>query len=610
MNESALKGKINVRVIAVITATAGTLCFPQIMNLKGNELGFTNSIFSVFIWILCIHVLIHSLNNIDICDIRSWKIAGILSFFFTVAMLLGTRLDTEGSVDFKDWRLWISMPVLACFFAILIRRLWSFLESIEERKNEYPQRIKIPRIPEVVVKHENLAVYLFLFICWIPVLLAVYPGFFAYDAHNEYTQVATRVFSTHHPLVHVLILGGIICAVHKFTGSYNMGIFCYMIIQMAMIAGVFTYLNYYFRKKKVSGKIRFLSVIYFAVFPVIVMYVMCSTKDTIFTAALLLLIVCILEMCISTEQFFESKIQMTVFVISALTMILFRKNALYAFVVMVPVFLIYFRKNIKKMAILLIIVFISFFLIDKTLTLTLHADDSERQEILTVPIQQLARTYKFNKDAFEEDDIATLHEILPEEALQQYKPKLSDSVKYYFKNDAFDADKLRYAKLWAKIGFKKPFSYINAWLVNTYGLWYPDTVVDVYSGNIMFTFVYQDSSYFEYGVEYPGSRESKFPLLDELYRKMSLEIFKEKIPVLSMFFSPGFLFWCYAITFGYAVYRKKYHVLLPYLMIFIVWLTLLLGPTYLVRYVLILWFALPLFTAIVWEENKFGRVFI
>lgn len=610
MNESAHKGNIGVNVIAVITATTGVMCFPQIMNLNGNELGFTNSIFSVFIWILCILILNNSLKNIDMQDARSWKIAGILSFLFTVAMLFGARLDKEGNVNFKDWKLWISMPVLTCFFAILIRRLWCFLESIEERKNGHTKYIKIPEFPEAVVKHENLITYFFLIICWFLVLLAVYPGFFVYDAQDEYVQVASRVFSTHHPLVHVLMLGGIICAVHKVTGSYNLGIAGYMIVQMLMTAGVFTYLNGFLRKKKVSGIIRFLSVIYFALFPVIVMYVMCSTKDTIFTAALLLLLICMLEMCISTEYFFNSGLQMALFVFSSLTMILFRKNAFYAFIVITPAILIYFRNYIRKMAILLAVIFISFFLINGTLTLMLHADDSERQEMLTVPIQQLTRAYKLNKEAFEDDDIATLHEILPEEALELYTPKLSDPVKCDFQNTAYETDKLKYVKLWAKIGMRKPFTYINAWLVNTYGLWYPDTVIDVYAGHAMFTFVYQDSSYFEYEVEPPGVRDSKIPWLDEVYRKMSLEIFKEKIPIVSMIFSPGFLFWCYAVAFSYAVYRKKYHILLPYVMLFLVWMTMLLGPTYLVRYALILWFALPLFTAIVWEENKFGRVFI
>ena len=42
-------------------------------------------------------------------------------------------------------------------------------------------------------------------------------------------------------------------------------------------------------------------------------------------------------------------------------------------------------------------------------------------------------------------------------------------------------------------------------------------------------------------------------------------------------------------------------------MVFLIWLSVLLGPTYLPRYVLIFWFGLPLFAAVMLEEEKFIR---
>ena len=148
------------------------------------------------------------------------------------------------------------------------------------------------------------------------------------------------------------------------------------------------------------------------------------------------------------------------------------------------------------MGALLCIILAAYLLISETLTFTLQAENTENQEILTVPIQQLARTYKFNKDVFSTEEIKILHEILPEEALALYNPKLSDPVKYRFQNAAYAADKSKYIGLGLKIGLKKPLAYVNAWLVNSYGFWYPDTIIDVYSGNTVFTFTYQDSSYF------------------------------------------------------------------------------------------------------------------
>lgn len=602
MNDKEFNITLKLNTVAFLIATAGTLCFPQMLNLKENTLGFTNSIFSVFVWLLCLYAVGLSLRTIDLSDMRGWKIAAVLSFLFTTAMLFGVRLESEGNVNFKDWKLWVSLPVLTCLFAILIRKFWNFLGGMEERKRRLAEHIKLPDAPVKAAKYADVLTFFFLLLCWLPVLLAVYPGFFVYDAQEEWVQVASRTFTTHHPLVHVLMLGGIICAVHKFTDSYNLGIACYMIVQMMIVSGGFTYLLCYMRKKRVNRVIRLLSLFYFAFFPVIVMFTLCSAKDTLFTVALLMLLLALLNMGSNTEEFFSSIKQKLFFVLSAAAMMLLRKNGVYAFMVMAVVLLIYHKKYLKKMLILFAAAFLTYFLINVGLTAVLHAEGGENQEILTVPIQQLTRTYKFNPEAFEPEDVATLHEILPEDALVLYNPKLSDPVKVNFQNQTFAADKSKYIGLWMRIGLKKPLSYINAWLANSYGFWYPDTVIDVYTGNTVFTFTYKDSSYFGYEVEEPGFRDSKIPWLDEAYRKLALEISQEKIPIYSMLYSPGGIFWGIAFVFAYVLYRRKYHLVIPYLMVILVWLTVLLGPTYLPRYVLIFWFGLPLFVAMMMEE--------
>lgn len=602
MNENEFRVKLKLNTTAFLIATAGTLCFPQILNLKENTLGFTNSIFSVFVWLLCIYAVDWSLHTIDLKDKRGWLIAGILSFLFTTAMLFGVRLDAVGNVNFKDISLWISLPVLACMFTILVRKFWNFLGRLNDRKSQLAQHIQIPAAPAKAAKYIDILNFLFLILCWLPVLLAVYPGFFVYDAQDEWLQVASRTFTTHHPLVHVLLLGGVVCAVHKVTGSYNLGIASYTLIQMMIVSGGFTYLLAFMRKRKVSKVVRIVSLFYFAFFPVIVMFTLCSAKDALFTVALLMLLMSLLDMESNQEDFFASKKKMFFFIASAAAMMLLRKNGVYAFAVMVPVLLIYHKENMKKAVLLIASAFLAYFLINGGLATAFHAESGGKQEILTVPIQQIARTYKFNREVFEPEDIAALHEILPEEALALYNPKLSDPVKVRFQNNTFSADKSKYISLWVRIGLKKPLSYINAWLMNSYGFWYPDTVIDVYSGNTVFTFTYGDSSYFGYEVEEPGVRESKIPWLDEAYRKLALEISQEKIPIYSMLYSPGGIFWGIAFVFAYALYRKKYHLVIPYLMVLLIWLTVILGPTYLPRYVLIFWFGMPLFIAMLLEE--------
>lgn len=605
MEEIQWNIKLKLNMLAFLLATAGTLCFPQILNLKENSLGFTNSIFSVFVWLLCFYAVKISLETIDLKDRRAWWIAGILAFLFTTAMLFGVRLDSVENVNFKDIGLWISLPVLTCLFTVLVRKFWNFLGGMEEKRAVIiAQNVKV-RTPKMKETTANMLTFLFLLLCWIPVLLAVYPGFFVYDAQDEYLQVASRTFTTHHPLVHVLLLGGIICAVHKVTDSYNLGIACYTLFQMLLVSGGFTFLLSYLRKKKVSKWLRLVSTLYFGLFPVIVMFTLCSAKDALFTTALLVLLICLLEMNLDSDGFFASRGWIFLFVSSAVMMMLFRNNGIYAFVLLIPFLAFYQKKYRRKVVLWAVLAVVGCLLVNGGLKMVFHAQDSENQEILTVPIQQLARTYKYAPEAFEEEDVDTLYEILPEEALVLYNARLSDPVKYRFCNEAFAADKVKYMKLWAKIGLKKPLSYFNAWLMTSYGFWYPDTVINVYAGNSVFTFTYENSSYFGYEVELPGVRDSKIPWLDEVYRRLSLEIEQEKVPILSMMFSPGGLFWLFAFVLSYMLYRKNYHILMPCLMVLAVWLTVILGPTYLPRYVLVLWFALPLFAALLLEEERF-----
>ena len=139
--------------------------------------------------------------------------------------------------------------------------------------------------------------------------------------------------------------------------------------------------------------------------------------------------------------------------------------------------------------------------------------------------------------------------------------------------------------------------------MTSYGYWYPDAVINVYGGNSVHTFTYQDSSYFGFETEYPGTRESKFPWLEEQYRKMSLELYQQKVPGVSMLFSPGFLFWGLVFVLCYLMQSKSWEKVFALSGILLLWLTAVLGPTYLVRYVLILWFALPVIVTETKIEN-------
>ncbi len=597
----------------------GVLFLPQMLLSEGRGLGFSNSFLSVAVFLLAFPAVRHAVERMLSETGAAGKVKGVLTlllaFGFVLACTLGSRLEADGYLLLTDWRLWLSLPFLTLFFAALLERLYGLLEErmagdgvkaaggarAEEQEEAAVRKAGLfSRWENLPVGKRRLLVFLFFLIVWGIVLLAVWPGFFVYDAQEEFNQVAQRRFTTHHPLLHVLLLGGIISAGNKLFGSYNAGIACYMIFQMTVLAACFTWVVDFLRKKDAPLWLRVAGTLYFAFFPVIQMYVLCSAKDTLYSAAMLAVILLLVQMAEEREAFFSTKKNVAALAGALCLMALMRHNGLYILILLIPAMAaLAGRKQWMRAALAGLCALILTLGVSAGLKTVFHAEDSENQEMLTVPIQQLARTWTLSPEVFTEEEEEVLFSFLPREALKRYTPKLSDNVKISFNNAAYAQDSSAFWRLWLSIGGKAPASYLNAWLLTSYGFWYPDAVLDGYQGNTVFTFTYGESSYFGYETELPGQRHSFIPWLDALFEKMSLELFQQRVPVVSMLFSPGFLFWVYAAGIVFLVRCGRFRQAAAFLPAGLNWLTVLLGPTSLVRYVLIFWFALPVLALVV-----------
>ncbi len=597
--------KRNKAVPAAILSFAFVKAVPAMISVSGDGLWYSNSILAFLLWILMIAVFGKVLAHDFSGQKRKWFVPGIFGTLFSVCMVFGASLEAKESVAFTDVGMWIDIMILAFSFALLVRYVWDVLaESVQksdEAGKEEPaggnDAANQCREGEFDKKSFLLRV-LSIFICWFPVFLAAWPGFFVYDARDELLQVINGEYSTHHPLLHVLFMGKTVQSVYELSGSYNLGIACYTLLQMTLLAVIFSLVIGILQKEGMKKRERVLLTLYFGLFPVIVMFALCSAKDGLFMGMLLLCVVLLRRLTENAEAFFQRKGQVIILVFSCLMMLLLRHNAFYAFAVFAVCYLPLCKKTgvicrWKQTATMFAVILAGYLLLNQGFTLAFDADDSEHQELLTVPIQQMSRVYKMGEGAMAPEDVLILSEILPEKAMERYVPKISDGVKMDFDNEAYSQNPSKYLKLWIKLGMQNPFTYANAWLMTSYGFWYPDTVIDVYRGNEMFTFTYGDSSYFGFETEEPGVRQSKLPVLEEWYRKLSLEITQQKVPVLSMLFSPGFLFWVIVFLLGFMCYRGWGKGAVAYMFPVLIWLTFLLGPTYLVRYVVFLWCLVP-----------------
>lgn len=617
-NERKKQIHISDTVLAVFVAWAGVvgaigIVAPGTTSLSvyknaiiSSQITYTNSFFAFLFFIVNIYLMNKLVPEFKKSSKIEQVCAGIFSLLLSVALHFGAQLESTECVNFKDAVMYFTIVMFALYCTPIVCDLWN-------RAQIFSGIIKKKQIADKALangdNNKTISFYKIwgmIFVLWIPTFMAFFPGAFVYDATDEYIEVITRQFSMHHPLIHVLALGGIVHGAEYVGLGANAGIAIYTVIQMAVFSAVIAYFVSFLQKRNVTKKYLLGTIIFFGLFPIFPMYAVCSAKDTLFTAFFLLVVLLLWDFVENSERFFDKKFLL--FVIASVVMMLFRNNGMYAYAVSIPVIgICLYAKRFEKKSVIKLLVLMALSIViykgaNTCFKIACNASDNEHQEILTVPLQQLARTYKYAPEVFSEEEKATLYEILPENYLITYTARCSDVLKSGFNNDNYEKSPQKYRKLWWNIFKKKPVIYINAWLVNSYGYWYPDMFINVYGGNQMYTYKYENSSYFGFETEPPGERHSLFPLYERFYRNISLELFQQKVPVISMLFAPGFVFVLFAGYIAGAVSERKWDLIAVFTPVFLLWCTVLLGPTVLVRYVLILWCIVPLLPLIMEQK--------
>ena len=96
------------------------------------------------------------------------------------------------------------------------------------------------------------------------------------------------------------------------------------------------------------------------------------------------------------------------------------------------------------------------------------------------------------------------------------------------------------------------------------------------------------------------------PLLEiSAVRKIDSLIEKRDIPIISMLFSIGFMFWLIIIALVYNIYNKCYKNILIYIPVIMLWLTTLASPVFCeFRYVYSIVTCLPVLTMMIFKKKK------
>lgn len=503
-----------------------------------------------------------------------------VSFFYAA----GQELDCAETMTLNR-RFFIKWLFIFFLQNFLIWLVWSILEKWKHRIKAGRQNVY--KICYVWERYGYLISVLFLILCWLPEFLSLFPGAFSYDAYDEWQQVASGNLTAHHPVLHVLALGYLVEWGHSLTGSYNAGIACYSILQMLLLANTFAYTVRFLHRRKLPIMAQLAILLFYGISPVIQMFSTCATKDTLFAASQLLFMLCLLHFCLEREQFFSSKASRIGFILSALGTMILRNNGLYIVLIVLVVFLILGRKRLRQAVLMVTAIAACYMLYVGPFYRTLNVTPGGVEEMLSVPIQQLARVHQYNYDDLTEEDKLLLYQILPREALDNYRSTVSDFVKTDFQREAFKQNKSAFFKLWLKLGIKHPLVYVNSFLVNTVDFWYPFAVIDGYQNG--------NADYFDYRVAEPGTYVEILPRVHTIYESLSFDKQAQRKPLIFLLLSPGWYWVVFFVLFAYFWYRKQWWKLTVLCVPLLNMLTVLLGPMALVRYVLILFYGAPLY---------------
>ena len=520
-------------------------------------------------------------------SIISAVIAIILASFELIGYSINTYLNLSGVLCSKMNCVKYIIKILS--YAII---LYSVIKIIYNYILSYKNKIRKEKIKIFTNNKKSFfACWILIFLLWLPYFLRLFPGNITPDSMLQIIQsLGLTNITNHHPVFHTSLIV-IPMNIGKILGNYNIGVAIYSVLQMLVMSAIFSYTIFYMSKKGINIVIRIAALLFYALYPVHALYSMTMWKDILFGGMMLLFTINLTEISLNEDEFFKSKKNIILLTINMILVFLFRNNGIYVLMLMLPFIIILMKKYYKHVLISFGTVILLYIVFNGPIFKILNIQKGSTREALSIPLQQFARVTRDHKDTLTQEEKSSIYNFLPSEHLEEdYYEKISDRVKNNFNDEYFKNNKVEFVKLWISLGIKYPRTYIESFLCNSYGYWYPEALHWVVSKEI-----YESENETEKNLELKQTPIIKSKKID----KLTESPINRQIPLVWMIYSIGFNFWIFVVMLGYNVYKKEYKLCLIYLPVLFLWLTCLASPVYCeFRYIYSLFTCLPMFIGI------------
>jgi len=547
------------------------------------------------------------------------NIIWIVIYIFVSAIAVFTSLVDQKLYDDRNiiWSAgYLGITVLKSFaiatpvgiiIYILTNALRKFIASRAVREDENRN------IPCWII---GIVTFVFIVVSRIPAFLAYYPGICTYDTVPQIYQIMSGEFNEHHPIIHTLFVRGCIYIGRVICRSETVGIAIYTVLQTIFISASMSYaiaiVYEVLAKCRLFGQktvYAFISTITICMmfFPYNHYMALSLTKDSIFSAFFLVMIVSLTYSIYTNEgsnRIKDSKkVKLTdiVYFISSLGAVIFRNNAKYALLVLIIVCavaaLVKRKKWLIKIMTLSVAAVVAGMILMWGAARIVNAQPGDKREMLSVPIQQMARTmiYHGGVGVLPEDDntMSEEHKELIRDYMLNgsyvhYDPYISDSVKKSTNTSVVINKKGAFVRTYIGLLKRYPSEYINAFMSLNSGFL---SVTDVSHAYVYQTEIKEGRGYVQtfWNEEYLNScgiyKQSKNIELFNYMERWATENKYLDIPIFRFVFMPGIYFWIIVFMLLDYIRSRMYKNLIPICFILAYYVTMLLGPTVTMRYV-------------------------
>lgn len=430
-----------------------------------------------------------------------------------------------------------------------------------------------------------------IFLCWLPCLLAYWPGLLTYDLPTQTDFIASGRWTTQQPPLHTLVWA-LFLQLEGFCGLH--AITWYSLAQMAFLAASFAAVLSFLAKRGVSLALWVIAFAFFALNPVVALFAITPVKDALLAGALSLVLVGLAQVVADPSVFMQSKGRLIGLVAGIIACCLLRSNMLVAFVAFGIIATVVLKESRKTVALVIgIPIALAAVVIGPGYALAGITPGSSA--VASVPFQQVANVVRNHGPELSEEEIATIDAVLPVDLIsERYNPRFADSVVRLFKGKESGAAALRdelskLTFLWPQLIARYPLDCVDAFLSLNVPYWYPfSDTPDPYSQR-----AYIETSVWKTTDNYSADPDSKLPALRDAYEQVA-DFSALDNPVCRIVFSPSSALWVIVLAF-FLLYNSgsRRNALLAALPL-LFWLSFLIGPVSNMRYMFPLFCLYPL----------------